>query len=347
MGKHKFKGRGKGGAAAAAKIAASNSSSGGIDKQELAREGIKTGNTVLKYLFIICLVCCVLPGLYKTLTSGVKNKDELIACKFGKKQAMTPEAINKKLMSDISNIMKSHTDISKTESKSAQSITIKSKGEFNRYDTRGMLMKECPGGGLLGLLGITTLKTQAYGCSYDIDQTSTVKLSEIKKEIVNESTKINQNIINKLKIQVKGSKGDSGPENKKKMKFIDDMKDITEKTVKSYLNKLSEKSISNKQSLVVEMPSYGAACGCTDETKNPKITQDFQFQVYSNELVDKVKNVIRSKAIESDIDLDLEGVSETGKQVVCIFQILASLASVVLIIYLIINVLGSKKDKQV
>ena len=52
----------------------------------------------IRYLFIICLLCCVLPGIYETLMMDVEDPSQMIACSFGEQasEAMDPKIESEK-----------------------------------------------------------------------------------------------------------------------------------------------------------------------------------------------------------------------------------------------------------
>ena len=203
----------------------------------------------VRYIFIFCLLCCVLPGLYDTVMMDVEDPADMIACSFGEKpsEAMDPKIESDKTISNIKDIFKKNVDVSKNVVKNVQAVTIIESEDYDDSSPRFSKDQQCPASGLRGLLGFTDPKT-AYGCQYDIDQEMDLEFSEIKESVIEEYEEINNMIMNDIKAEVSGAKseGDTAGESddNEKADFIDKLKDETKETVKDILGKTRDNSVS-------------------------------------------------------------------------------------------------------
>ena len=182
----------------------------------------------------------------------------------------------------------------------------------------------------MGLLGFTE-KRPAYGCSYDITQDISVSISEIKEDIVNSSEEINNAILNNMEAEVSGT---AGPGDKSKAQdFFNEIRDESEKLVAETLIKVRDNSIDQLQKADVIQIRRPKACPCSGSLK---ISQGIQFEIYAQELSEDIRDFVQEKAIESDVELKLEGAKQdTGQQIACMLQIVASCACCLGIIYVI------------
>jgi len=284
-----------------------------------------------KYIIMGCIACCILPAIIDMISSLTDPNSKLIACKFGDMGgALEANIQSNTVIKNIQETMTSSADVSKSVVKNSQEITIEEADDFDDSSPRFMKDQECPGSGLMGLLGFTE-KRPAYGCSYDITQDISVSISEIKEDIVNSSEEINNAILNNMEAEVSGT---AGPGDKSKAQdFFNEIRDESEKLVAETLIKVRDNSIDQLQKADVIQIRRPKACPCSGSLK---ISQGIQFEIYAQELSEDIRDFVQEKAIESDVELKLEGAKQdTGQQIACMLQIVASCACCLGIIYVI------------
>jgi hypothetical protein len=300
----------------------------------------KTQDSTLKYIFIGCLLCCLIPGLYKTFTRDI-DVVGIIACKFGEPGgSMGAHLGSESVIEKMKGIYKTSVDVSKSVVKNIQEITITdaSGDEYKEMtDVQAAQRIHCPAPGIKGHFGYT-VPFPAYGCNYDVNQFADVEISEIKEDIVRHTEEINNVIMNNLKAQVSGSSGSS--DKKKNLDFMNKQRDSTREIVRKSLLRSRNNSIRQFQEANVLKIRRPIACGC-GENRNPKINQGIQFEIYARELSEDVKSYIHNKALDNNIDIEFEGVKQGfGQQLTCILQIItctASLLGFMYIVYLMIK----------
>lgn len=311
----------------------------------------------IRFVFVLCLLMCVLPGLFMTIKDeGGINMDTLIACTFGDGpdlDAHDPKVNSNIVNKNIKEILKAKTDKSKTTTVSNQNVVIKQSDPSEWPDNPIFQSKnQCRNPGLIGLFGVTVEKP-AFGCMPTINQSASMEISDIKKEIVEDYEEITQNIVSDIKVKVSGGKKpeDQTETEKETADFIDNKTSELEEDVQDIIMKLREKYSAKNQNTIIENYKMPFPCDC--DMKSPEITQETRLDMFANDLYESVREKIQEKAIEGGMDIELEGLPTEpplSKDLLCFFQILACTASMLAIIYLVYSIVTNKdmieEDKQ-
>lgn len=311
----------------------------------------------IRFVFVLCLLMCVLPGLFMTIKDeGGINMDTLIACTFGDGpdlDAHDPKVNSNIVNKNIKEILKAKTDKSKTTTISNQNVVIKQSDPSEWPDNPIFQSKnQCRNPGLIGLFGVTVEKP-AFGCMPTINQSASMEISDIKKEIVEDYEEITQNIVSDIKVKVSGGKKpeDQTEKEKETADFIDNKTSELEEDMRDIIMKLREKYSAKNQNAIIENYKMPFPCDC--DMKAPEITQETRLDMFSNDLYESVREKIQEKAIEGGMDIELEGLPTEpplSKDLLCFFQILACTASMLGILYLVYSIVTNKdmieEDKQ-
>ena len=311
----------------------------------------------IRFVFVLCLLMCVLPGLFMTIKDeGGINMDTLIACTFGDGpdlDAHDPKVNSNIVNKNIKEILKAKTDKSKTTTISNQNVVIKQSDPSEWPDNPIFQSKnQCRNPGLIGLFGVTVEKP-AFGCMPTINQSASMEISDIKKEIVEDYEEITQNIVSDIKVKVSGGKKpeDQTEKEKETADFIDTKTSELEEDVQDIILKLREKYSAKNQNAIIENYKMPFPCDC--DMKAPEITQETRLDMFANDLYESVREKIQEKAIEGGMDIELEGLPTEpplSKDLLCFFQILACTASMLGILYLVYSIVTNKdmieEDKQ-
>lgn len=310
-----------------------------------------------RYLFIIILLMCVIPGVYMTIIDeGNINIDTLIACTFGDGKdldAMNPLIDKQTTNSMVKDILKSKIDKSSTTSISMQNIVISDPDPSTWSDNPIFKSKiQCRNPGLIGLLGVTT-ERPAFGCSPSIDQSINMEISEISQDISEDHEEITQTILSDIKLKASGGKKpeQQSDSEKETNKFIDEIKNKLEQFVLERTVILRDKYSGKNQNAVYTDRKIPFACDC--DMKGPEISQEANLDMFADELYENVREKIKEQAADAGMDIELEGIPTeppVGKELLCFFQILACTASMLAIFYLVYSIITNKdiieEDKQ-
>lgn len=310
-----------------------------------------------RYLFIIILLMCVIPGVYMTIIDeGDINIDTLIACTFGDGKdldAMNPLIDKQTTNSMVKDILKSKIDKSSTTSISMQNIVISDPDPSTWSDNPIFKSKiQCRNPGLIGLFGVTT-ERPAFGCSASINQSINMEISEISQDISEDHEEITQTILSDIKLKASGGKKpeQQSDSEKETNKFIDELKNKLEQFVLERTVILRDKYSGKNQNAVYTDRKIPFACDC--DMKGPEISQEANLDMFADELYENVREKIKEQAADAGMDIELEGIPTeppVGKELLCFFQILACTASMLAIFYLVYSVITNKdiieEDKQ-
>ena len=310
-----------------------------------------------RYLFIIILLMCVIPGVYMTIIDeGNINIDTLIACTFGDGKdldAMNPLIDKQTTNSMVKDILKSKIDKSSTTSISMQNIVISDPDPSTWSDNPIFKSKiQCRNPGLIGLLGVTT-ERPAFGCSASINQSIDMEISEISQDISEDHEEITQTILSDIKLKASGGKKpeQQSESEKETNKFIDELKNKLEQFILERTVILRDKYSGKNQNAVYTDRKIPFACDC--DMKGPEISQEANLDMFADELYENVREKIKEQAADAGMDIELEGIPTeppVGKELLCFFQILACTASMLAIFYLVYSVITNKdiieEDKQ-
>lgn len=309
-----------------------------------------------RYVFIIVLIMCVIPGVIMTITDEAGfTLDTMVACAFKEKniKPFNPTLNSELTVKNISESFKKHEDTSKITSFSKQSVTLKegsSPDKWSEYMKRQKI--KCKAPGVAGLLG-NMIEQPAFGCSPQISQTIDTQMTEIKEDLIDDYEEITGHIVSDISMNVRGGQKNDDkltPEQKEANKFLEDKTDEIEKDVKDLLQKIRDKLSDNEQNKVIE---FTTPFSCDCERKGPLYNQETKLQMASQELYDQVRKRIIDKSLEAGMKIDLEGETQeepVGKQLLCFFQILACTASVLALFWVVYSIATNKdaieEDKQ-
>lgn len=240
------------------------------------------------------------------------------ACDFSKKEKVTPQiraqkAI-KKTKESISSTIESNSTNTRLTLNQIQEIVIKPSDKYYRHMSGSM---QCPAPGLAGLIGFTVPRP-AYGCTYDISQSTSANIKTINESIVDKKEEIFNAIKNSI-IEKTKLKGDEIPDINTAL--TDEETEIINDEIEKSLRSLVETTKTDLQSDVIE---YSTPIACNCDGDNPVIDQETHAKILVDGLYEDISRRIEEKTSKKLLDSSFS-ISKSGslsREIICLVQVI-------------------------
>lgn len=198
-----------------------------------------------------------------------------------------------------------------------QNITIreKSTGDSRYYNNKTVDIKKGP----FGIFG-QGKDCPVYGCGYDIDQSTAVRLTTFNENLSNETENIWKDI--KTELKKKSRKDLSSSARGSFDRAIGGASNLVRENIRTNLENISRQTYDGDQNIVIEYetpPRCSDPCELDGRAKGPKINQHAVIQIHSKDLLNSSLKIVEKKL--ADHEIDVENVAESGDDE-CIVQLL-------------------------
>tara|TARA_Y100001958_G_scaffold160112_1_gene166437 strand:- start:5752 stop:6597 length:846 start_codon:yes stop_codon:yes gene_type:complete len=197
--------------------------------------------------------------------------------------------------------------------------------------------------GPFGLLG-KAKNCPIFACNYDIDQRSNYKIHSFNDSLLEETENILQDIEQKMK-QDASVNLESNPSGLRAAnEAINESRDYVRSEIQSYLSSISNQNAVNLQNIVIEYRNpirCKDPCGLEDGPEGPKLSQNAQLDILSEQMLSSISNIYHKKFKESGIDVD-QSIEATNTA--CILQMAIGLIGCIIcliIVWQIIKMMGA------
>lgn len=224
---------------------------------------------------------------------------------------------------------------------SKQNIELRDVGDSNVDEFYQRTVDQSKGP--FGLLG-KAKKCPLFGCSYDIDQRSNYRIHSFNESLLEETETILEDIEQKMK-QDANVNLESNPSGLRAAnQAINDSRDYVRSEIQSYLSSISNQNAVNLQNIVIEYRNpirCKDPCGFDNGPSGPKLSQDAQLDILSEQMLSSISNIYHEKFKEAGIDVD-QSVELTNTA--CILQMAIGLIGCIIcliIVWQIIKMMGA------
>ena len=239
------------------------------------------------------------------------------ACDFSKKEKVTPQIRAQKAIEKTKESIRSTIESNSTNTRltlnQIQEIVIKPSDKY-RHMSGNM---QCAAPGLAGLIGFTVPRP-AYGCTYDISQSTSANIKTINESIVDKKEEIFNAIKNSM-IQKTKSKGDEIPDINTTL--TDEETEIINDEIEKSLRSLVETTKTDRQSDVIE---YSTPIACNCDGDNPVIDQETHAKILVDGLYEDISRRIEEKTSKKLLDSSFS-ISKSGslsREIICLVQVI-------------------------
>ena len=209
------------------------------------------------------------------------------------------------LKSRITRKMMTHSNQATKKVVSRQNITIREKernGPLSPFYYKEINLSKGPGGSL-GKRECCAV----FGCSYDIDQSSSFNITSFNSNIIEEDENILNDIESKLKqkaeVSLEGNPSGLDAANKAR----NESRDIVKENIKEILDNISKTVVGSDQSIVIEYqspPRCKNPCGFDGPSEGPKLNQNAQIQIHSADIVNSSIKIYEKNMQKHGLDVD-------------------------------------------
>lgn len=182
------------------------------------------------------------------------------------------------------------------------------------------------------------LRAPLFGCSYDVNQISNIKLTSF----TNFTNSTVEEIYNDVKQEmIKNNDSDvSGIQNSDLSSALNKAKSGATKLIQNYVDKVTQQDGDSNTQTVVEY-NHPIRCEINEDNcslDNPKITQDIQTEIISNEIL----NIITEQVLHADVNMKskLEKKKDTSDNT-CIYIVGSVFIVLLIVLFFIIKGLFS------
>jgi hypothetical protein len=239
--------------------------------------------------------------------------------------------------------MMKHSNTSNQRIVSRQNITIKEvrDGPIDPYFYKEMSVEKGP----FGLFGKRN-NCAVFGCAYDIDQTSSFKVSSFSENILTEDENIMRDIESKMKQKAKTSLEGNPSGLAAFNRAINESKNLIKQNIKQKLENISRKQVGNEQNITIEYTSPPRCidpCGLDGGTRGPKLSQNAQIEILSNDILNSSMKIVEDTMEKHG--LDTKQTIKTSNDA-CILQMLGCIICSLMSMFIVWKVIKMGEQKM-
>ena len=206
------------------------------------------------------------------------------------------------IQTKIGRRMMKHSNTSNQRIVSRQNITIKEvrDGPIDPYYYKEMSVEKGP----FGILGKRN-NCAVFGCAYDIDQTSSFKVSSFSEQLLTEEENILRDIESKMKQKAKTSLEGNPSGLAAFNRAMSESKNLIKQNIKQKLENISRKQIGNEQNITIEYTSPPRCidpCGLDGGTRGPRLSQNAQIEILSNDIINSSMKIVENTMEKHGLD---------------------------------------------